>query len=44
VEPSTAPVGLLPLVLIPTAAVPLALALHVLALARLRTTSPALLG
>ncbi|MCO1654480.1 hypothetical protein [Pseudonocardia humida] len=40
-EPSTAPVGLLPLVLIPTAAVPLALALHVLALARLRDDAAA---
>jgi hypothetical protein len=36
VQPSMAPVGLLPLVLIPTAAVPLAFALHVLALRRLR--------
>jgi hypothetical protein len=36
VEPSTAAVGLLPLVLIPTTAVPLALALHVVSLTRLR--------
>jgi hypothetical protein len=36
VSPSTEQLGLLPLVLIPTAAVPLALALHVLSLRRLR--------
>ena len=36
--PSTAPLGQLPLVLIPTAAVPVAFALHVLALGRLRAT------
>jgi hypothetical protein len=44
VEPSTEAVGLLPLVLIPTAAVPLAVALHVLALARLRAAAPARVG
>jgi hypothetical protein len=36
VSPSTADIALLPLVLIPTAAVPLAFALHVISLARLR--------
>jgi hypothetical protein len=37
ISPSTADVALLPLVLIPTTAVPLALALHVASLIRLRT-------
>jgi hypothetical protein len=35
--PSTAPLTLLPLALIPTTAVPLALALHIVSLRRLRT-------
>jgi hypothetical protein len=46
VTPSTADVALLPLALIPTAAVPLALALHVVSLMRLRhasSTAPQLL-
>lgn len=36
VTPSSAPVALLPLVLIPTTAVPLAVALHIISLSRLR--------
>jgi hypothetical protein len=41
VTPSTEPLSLLPLALVPTVAVPLALALHLVSLARLRTpTSP----
>jgi hypothetical protein len=39
VSPSTAQIALLPLVLIPTTAVPLAIALHITALARLRPAS-----
>jgi hypothetical protein len=35
--PSTAPLTLLPLALIPTTAVPLAVALHIVSLSRLRT-------
>mgnify|MGYP007039430277 CR=1 FL=1 len=42
VTPSTEIVGVLPLVLIPTTAVPLALALHIVSLAKLRKPSPAL--
>ncbi|MFI9382765.1 hypothetical protein [Kutzneria sp. NPDC052558] len=38
VTPSTGEIGLLPLVLIPTVAVPLAMTLHVISLARLRGT------
>jgi hypothetical protein len=41
VMPSTAAVAMLPLVLIPTTAVPLALALHVVSLRRLRATATA---
>jgi hypothetical protein len=40
-DPSTEAIGLLPLVLVPTTAVPLALALHVVALAKLRSPAPA---
>ena len=39
VTPSTAAIGLLPLALIPTTAVPLAVALHIVSLSRLRATS-----
>lgn len=39
VSPSTANVGLLPLALIPTTAVPLAIALHLVSLRRLRATA-----
>src|SRR5215213_9356362 len=39
VMPSTAPLRLLPLALIPTVAVPLALALHIVSLRRLRTAA-----
>jgi hypothetical protein len=41
VTPSTADLAVLPLVLIPTTAVPLALALHITSLMRLRTGAPA---
>lgn len=40
VTPSTAAIAMLPLVLIPTTAVPLAVALHVVSLRRLRATRP----
>jgi hypothetical protein len=42
-EPSTLAVTLLPLALIPTTAVPLAVALHVVSLRRLRSPAPAVL-
>jgi hypothetical protein len=39
VTPSTEPLSLLPLALVPTVAVPLAIALHIVSLARLRTAA-----
>ncbi len=39
VTPSTAPLRLLPLALIPTVPVPLAIALHIVSLRRLRTAA-----
>lgn len=39
VTPSTEPLGLLPLVLVPTVAVPLTIALHIVSLRRLRTAT-----
>ena len=39
VTPSTGPLGLLPLALVPTTAVPLAVALHLVALRRLHTAT-----
>jgi hypothetical protein len=40
VAPSTEPLGLLPLVLVPTVAVPLTIALHIVSLRRLRSAMP----
>lgn len=40
IGPTTEPIRLLPLALIPTGPVPLAVALHIVALTRLRTAVP----